>query len=183
MVDEERKKNEEIMKLLEEMIVKSGFFVPENIPELMITLKAGQGLFERVNTRCVFDGSVFLSVAEKKALGLNTRMKYSKHFIEYFKRAAFKTIEPKAALECMHLDAFHRVSRKMHLAKLRGIGVKQVRVAPVGDARDCGKVARMKKVYRIDEVPELPVAGCDSPYCRCIYEAIFPEVDSTNGSF
>jgi hypothetical protein len=46
-----------------------------------------------------FEGDVVLTVKEKKALGLNSRMKYSKKFIEYFEPSVLKSIEPKATLE------------------------------------------------------------------------------------
>jgi hypothetical protein len=175
-VHQEQKKNDEIMSLLEEMVTKSGFFIPEKIPELMARLKDSQRRFGRVNTKPAFDGNVCLSIEEKRALGLNPRMKYSRTFIGCFNPASFKTIEPRRTLECMHLDAFYRVSRKSELLKLKKLGwVKQVKICPVGDADDCDKVKRMKKIYGIDEVPELPIAGCDSQYCRCIYEAIIPE--------
>lgn len=129
--------------------------------------------FGRVNTKDAFDGDVFLTVEEKRALGLNTRMKYSKKFIEYFDPSIFKTIEPKDALECMHLDAFHRVSRNNDLIKFKKLGfIKQIKIVPVGDAFDCKRIKRFTKIYNIEEVPELPVPDCDAPCCRCYYQPI-----------
>ncbi|MFA6213629.1 MAG: hypothetical protein WC714_29605, partial [Candidatus Obscuribacterales bacterium] len=107
-VELERQSNEEIIKLLEASIATSGFFRAEKIPELIANLRGGYIPFGRLNTKIALDDDIFLTVAEKKVLSLNTRMKYSKKFIEYFDPLAFKTIEPKATLECMHLDAFHR---------------------------------------------------------------------------
>jgi|GEM_PF-2190867 len=174
-VELERQYNEEIMNLLEATIATSGFFRAEKIPELMAKLRGASVPFGRTNTSVAFDGDVILTVDEKRALGLNTRMKYSKTFIEYFDASALKTIEPKATPECMHLDAFHRVSRKKELLSLKKLGfVKQVKIVPVGDSRDCKKIKRFKKIYSMEEVPELPVPGCDAPFCRCMYEAIIP---------
>lgn len=175
-VDLERQSNDEVLKILQETIAKSGFFVPEKIPELIARLKDGQILFGRVNSKPTSDGDRNLSVEDKKALGLNPRMKYSAKFIEYFNPASLKSIEPKSTLECMHLDAFHRVSRKKELLKLKKLSwVKQVKIVPVGDAGDCKEVKRLKKSYSINEAPGLPLTGCDSAFCRCGYEAVIPK--------
>lgn len=169
----ERKSNEEVMKLVEAKIVASGLFRAEKIPELVERLKEGVVPFGRINTQVAFDGDVILTVKEKKALGLNTRMKYSKKFIECLETSTLGSIEPKAALEGMHLDAFHRVSRKQELLSFKKLGlVKQVKIVPVGDERDCAKIKRFKKLWQIEEVPELPLPGCNAPYCRCMYEAV-----------
>ncbi|MGD1081975.1 MAG: hypothetical protein ABR881_26960 [Candidatus Sulfotelmatobacter sp.] len=130
-VELERQSNEEVIKLLEAKIAASGFFRAEKIPELIAILKEASIPFGRVNTRVAFEGDVVLTVKEKKALGLNSRMKYSKKFIEYFEPSVLKSIEPKATLECMHLDAFHRVSRKKELLRFKELGfVKEVRIVP-----------------------------------------------------
>lgn len=169
----ERQSNEEVFKKLEASIVKSGLFRAETIPALLAKLEAASVPFGRVNTKMAFDGDTVLTVEEKKALGLNTRMKYSKQFIEYFHPSALKTIEPKATLECLYLDAFHRVSRAKQLLSFKKLGfVKQLRIVPTGDGDDCTRIKRLKKTYSIEEVPELPLPGCKAPFCRCWYEPI-----------
>jgi hypothetical protein len=172
-IELECQSNNQVLELLERNIAASGFFRAEKIRELIATLKEGSIPFGRTNTRVAFDGGPLLTVEEKKALGLNTRMKYSKKFIDYFEPSAFRTIEPKATLECMHLDAFHRVSRQKELLRFKKLGfVKEVEIVPCGDSRDCRKIKRLKKVYRLEEVPELPLPGCNAPYCRCMYVPI-----------
>jgi hypothetical protein len=170
-IDEEQQSNEEIMQLVEAAIFSSGVFKPEKIPYLMTKLRGGFSPFTRVNAKAASDGDVILTVAEKKALGLNTRMKYSKAFIECFDPSAFKRIEPKVFLENIHLDAFHRVSRKNELRRFRKVGVRKVEIIDVGDAGDCSKIKRFRKVHNLDDVPELPLPGCTAPYCRCMYIA------------
>jgi len=167
---------EEVIKLLEASIIASGYFRKEKIPELISIFRKNSDSFGRANTRVVFDGDSFLTVEEKRKLGLNTRMKYSKKFIEYFNPLSFKTIEPKNALECMELDAFYRVSRKKELLNLKKLGfVKKVKIVPVGDVCDCKRIKQFKIIYNIEDVPELPLPGCDAPYCRCSYEAIISD--------
>lgn len=172
-IELERQSQEDILNLLEKNIISSGYFRKEKIPELISLIRTSSVPFGRMNTKIAFDGDSYLTVDEKKNLGLNTRMKYTKKFIEYFDPKSFKSIEPKEFLECMHLDAFHRLSRKNDLKRYKELGfVKKVKIVPVGDCRDCNKIKRLKKIYNIEEVPELPISGCDSPYCRCSYEAI-----------
>ena len=66
-------------------------------------------------------------------------------------------IEPKSTLECMHFDAFHQVSRKNELLKLKKLGfVKKVKIVPDDE---CRRIKRFKKIYNIEEVPELPLTG------------------------
>lgn len=119
MLEAEKQDNDEVMRLLEADIRASGLFRAEKIPELISKLRGGSGPFERVNTKVAFEGEQVLSLEEKRSLGLNTRMKYSKPFIEYFVSTALKTIEPKSVLENMHLSAFHRVARKRDLLNFR----------------------------------------------------------------
>jgi hypothetical protein len=177
MLEAELQDNEEVMKLLEARIIASCFFRAEKIPELVAKIRLGFSPFARLNTKVAFEGNEVLTVEEKKSLGLNTRMKYSKAFIEYFDPTTLRNIEPKALLEDMHLDAFHRVARKRDLLKFRDLGfVKQVKIVPVGDERDCDKIKRFKKIHDIGDVPELPLPGCTAPYCRCMYEPVISEL-------
>ena len=111
-IAKERVFNEGVLNLLESNMIGSGYFKKEKIPVIVELLRRESPPFGRVSTKAAFKGEVFLTVEEKKALGLNTRMKYSKEFIEYFNPACFSDIEPRAELEGMHLDAFHRMSRK-----------------------------------------------------------------------
>lgn len=174
-IEHERQSNEEVLKTFEASIVKSGFFRAETIPELLAKLRASSVPSGRINTKVAFDGETVLTVKEKKALGLNTRMKYSRQFIEYFHPSVLKVIEPKATLECLHLDAFHRVSRAKELQGFKKLGyIKQVKIVPTGDGDDCAKIKRLKKIYSIGEVPELPLPDCDAAFCRCYYEPIIP---------
>ncbi|HXN49997.1 MAG TPA: hypothetical protein VN893_25320 [Bryobacteraceae bacterium] len=174
MVEAERQDHDEVTKLLEASIRASGLFRTEAIPGLVSKLRGGWEPFARVSTRAAFEGDEILSVEEKRALGLNTRMKYSKALIDCFDPRCLSTIEPKSVLEDMHLNAFHRVARKRDLLEIRELGVKQVRIVPLG-GRDCAKIRRLKKIHDIDELPELPLPGCTAPYCLCMYEAIIPK--------
>lgn len=165
----ERQSNEKILNLLETRIKQSGYFRSDKLPELMRKLRAATVPFGRVNTKAAFGREPFLTLQEKKSLGLNPRMKYSKEFIGCFETSVLGSIEPKSVLEHMHVDAFHRVSREKELQRLRELGFKKINILPVGDEGDCGAIKRNKKVFPINEVPELPLPDCDAPFCRCMY--------------
>jgi hypothetical protein len=167
---------DEVMNLLQIAIRDSGIFRDEMIPELMAKLRSESAPFTRVNTRVAFEGDYILSVEEKRALGLNTRMKYSKAFIEYFNPSILKTIEPKSTLENMHLNAVNRVARKRDLRRFKEMGfVKQVRIVPIGDGQDCERIKRFKKIHNLADAPELPLPGSSAPFCLCMYKPILPD--------
>lgn len=148
----ERQFNEDVMRLLERAILNSKLFRTDRVPDLMSKLRGGASPFGRVNTKTAFVGDAHLTPQEKKALGLNTRMKYSRDFIDYFRPESLRAIEPKSALADMHLAAFHSVSRQKDLNKFRKLGfVKQVTIAFAG-GDSCSEVHRLKKTYGLDSV-------------------------------
>ncbi len=173
MERDENEDREETFRLLEQGMRTSSIFLSEKIPMLVRTLRDNAQLLGRTNTKPAFDGEVMLTVQEKSALGLNTRFKYTRTFIDNFDPSKLAGVEPKSMLENMHLAAANCVRSKRELAKLRAHGwVKVVEIEPCHDARDCERVRKAEKVYPIAEVPSLPLNGCDAPYCRCIYLAV-----------
>ena len=142
----------------------------------MSELRRGSVAFGRTNTSSAFGGNPYLSIDEKRTLGLNTRVKYSRAYIEYFHPESFMTIEPKSFLSGIHLDAFHRVSRMRDLQRFEILaGIKRVRLQPDDD---CQVAKALKKTYAIHSVPELPAPGCREPFCRCYFQPIIPGVRS-----
>jgi hypothetical protein len=178
MIAAEEEDNREILKLLEESIRTCGHFRVEMIPALLAKLRDVQGPFVRMDTMSAFAGSQILTIEEKRNLGLNTRMKYTAEYIAHFEINSLKAIEPKSLLECMHLNAFHRVARKRDLQTFRKLGfVDKVKIRPMGDEGDCKKIEQFRKIHSLETVPELPIAGCDAPFCRCWYE---PQIGGTH---
>jgi len=172
-IEHERQFNENVFDLLESKMRSSGYFKGDKIDILLKLIKDNSKPFSRINTKISFEGESLLSVEEKRNLGLNTRMKYSTEFIDCFNQSSFSEIEPKSALECMHLDAFHKMSRKREIEKFKQLGwVKKVRLNP---DNDCCRAKKLKKIYEIDAVPDLPLPNCEEPYCRCFFEAIIPK--------
>jgi hypothetical protein len=78
-----------------------------------------------------------------------------------------------------HPQSLHRTSEgegitdsQPQLIPIKELGfIKQVKIVSLGD---CGKIKRAQKLYNIAEVPELPLPGCNAPFCLCGYEPIIP---------
>jgi hypothetical protein len=165
---EEEKYIEITNKVIEEL-GKSGFFKPEKISfiadKIRNTAAPGRGF------SVTFSGDDLLSVDEKKSLGLNARQKYSREFIDCLTPSGLKHEEPKSIIEDTWYKHFHSVCRKYDILRFKNTGIKKVEIIDCGDERDCSKIKKLKKVWSIDEVPELPLPGCTAKYCRCSYAA------------
>jgi hypothetical protein len=169
----EREADRELLVLLRDNIARSGLFRAEKIDALIHLLHTAYVPFGRLNTRIAFEGSTILTATQKRNLGLNTRRKYSREFIEYFYPESLRTIEPCAALEHMHLDAFHRVSRSKELRKLRKLGF--VKKVTVGADPECAKAQALRGAFALTAPPLLPVPGCTAPFCRCLYVPVLTD--------
>jgi hypothetical protein len=128
--DIERQKNKQILELVEASVIRSGCFRPEKIPQLMLALR-DPPTFAQLNTKASEASNGLLSKEEKQSLGLNTRRRYSREFIEYFEPDALKTIEPITMLSSIQSDAFHRTSRKFTLIRCLSPHIKEIYPHPI----------------------------------------------------
>jgi len=172
MIEEDLRFKARQMELLEVRIRDSGLYRIEKVPELMDKL-SGKVPFARNSNGGGFGGDTFLSLAEKKALGLNTRAKYSHEFIACCEPSMFSAHDPKQFLEGLRIDVFHEASREKDIAKYKSMGfIKRVKINTVSP---CAKVKRLKKVYVLNEAPHLPLPGCDVGHCMCFYSAVIED--------
>ncbi|WP_258181376.1 hypothetical protein [Burkholderia multivorans] len=169
MIREAREAADEVTRLFQARIEASGFFVPEKIPELVSKVRGNIGLFQRSSTDGATRGGEPLSVEEKRALGLNTRMKYTREFIEFFRPEVLPTIEPKSLLAGMQDAVSFEVSRRRTLMRFLRVGGGFVTVEPFGDPDACAAVKRLRRRLPLEEVPELPLPKCDADVCRCTF--------------
>ena len=173
MLAEEESAMRETFALLESRMNASGVFVPEKISVLLSLLRTASQPFSRVNKSVAFQGDTVLTVAEKKALNLNTRMRYTREYLAFFLPERLAGLEPKSLLSDMHLAAFHEVRNRRELAKLKRSGlIRRVGILACDDGRDCTQVRSVRRTFALDEAPALPLPGCDAPYCRCLYTPI-----------
>lgn len=164
---------EEELRLAKQLIKESGLIKEEKIGQLLKALEGSRSPFERLSLKPITDGEPYLTIEEKNKLGLNSRMKYSKQFIDYFRIDALPNIEPKSAINNICLDAWHRAHRQGELDKLKRMGfVSHVKIMSCDDGDDCKQVKKFKGKYPLDRAPELPLKECDATYCRCWYEPV-----------
>lgn len=167
----EREKNKRMFDLTEQSLRECDLIIPEKIPEMMEKLTGGHKAFDRVPNAKAIEGKTSLTVNEKKALGLNTRMKYTHAFLEFFVTEKLAGSEPKSIVSTIILNAFHKASREAELKEFRAHGfIKQVKINCDPDA--CPQVKRLKKIHGIDAVPDLPLAGCKEDLCMCYLSPI-----------
>lgn len=169
MIKEEENKYDSIYNLFNESLVKASFVRKESIPTLLELFKKHSGPGLHFSFDRLFKNDPSISLEDKKKLGLNTRKKYSSRLIEIIVFEELQDRCPKELLEGLYLNAWHKIHRQEELKRMKSVGVKQVRILDCGDERDCKKIKRAKKIFPIDEVPELPIEGCNASYCRCSY--------------
>ena len=158
-----------MQEILEKLLLESQLFHTEKIPLMMAKFRSTQRPFQRMPSHKVLEGKTMLTVDEKKSLGLNTRMKYSHDFIELCQIGRFKDTEPKAALDTILLNAYHRSSRNKTIKELRlKEFVTGVKVVSMG----CSAATKLDKIYALDQVPKLPADSCDEGCCMCYFEPV-----------
>lgn len=172
-ISEEARVIEEELRLAKQLIKESGLIKEEKLDQLLMVLAGSRSPFERLAVKQLTEGEPYLTAEEKKNLGLNSRMKYSKQFIDYFQTDVLPNIEPKSAIENIRLDAWHRAHRQGELDKLKRLGfVSHVKIMSCDDGGDCKQVIKFKGKYPLDNAPELPLKECNATFCRCYYEPV-----------
>lgn len=168
--EQERQENKKYTAIAEQTIAdlkSSGYFKQEALPVLVEKIRTntrpGYGYIDP------FCKENCLTLEEKKALGLNTRQKYARELINALTEKGLVAEKPNDLLKNIWLANFHKISQKYELQHLKDMGLKYVQILDCDDERDCKAVKRCKKRWLIDEVPELPLPGCDAKYCRCEY--------------
>jgi hypothetical protein len=149
-----------------EYLLNSAFFKQDKIPEI---LKRIRDTDEYSNN--IFSYDDCLSLEEKKSLGLETRRKYPREMLDFMTDLGLKHDDPQGIISNIYYQADHKIQRKKELDRLKAAGFKTVKIEDCGDQRDCKAIKRLKKVWPIDEVPELPLPNCKADYCRCTYIA------------
>lgn len=171
-VEQEKQEKEKYTEIAEQTIVNvniSGYFKSEFLP--IIAEKVRKNTIPGYGYTDFFNKEDCLTLEEKKELGLNTRRKYSRELINALTKKGLTAENPNILLENIWLAAFHKVSRKYELQRLKDLGVKYVQILDCNDERDCKAIKKCKKRWLIDEVPELPLPNCNADYCRCSYIA------------
>ena len=122
--------------------------------------------------KVVTEGNL-LSLDQKKELKLNSKKKYGDKYIQTLTEIG---LADKASVDFLinsYYQAFWISSRKFEINKIKKSGITKCRISTCNDERDCEAIKKYgKKVFNIDDVPELPLAECTSDYCRCMIVAV-----------
>jgi hypothetical protein len=78
--------------------------------------------------------------------------------------------DPRQIIPIIYYMNVFSISRKYKLIELRTRGVTKVKIINMGGDLDCEEIKGHEGVYPIDDVPVLPLPGCDAAYCRCDFE-------------
>jgi len=85
-----------------------------------------------------------LSVDEKKALGLNTRLSITKELIDILTPEGIAQTDPKSILERIFYKATFENTREKEIQRLRKIGIKTFMLQPSNSEKDCQWCQSMK---------------------------------------
>jgi hypothetical protein len=115
-----------------------------------------------------------LPVAEKKALGLNTRLSLTREFVAVLNEKGLKSDDPKGIVKNLYYRAVFKKSRTEDLQRIRGIGIKKIKLLSAGGTRDCSWCQSVNdKVFDAsNDMIDLIDKNCTcTSYCRCVIVA------------
>lgn len=114
-----------------------------------------------------------LSVEEKKALGLNTRLAITKELIEVLSAEGLRLENPKAALEEIYNRATITKTRIDNFEKARRIGITKFTLMTAGDGSECSWCRKNSdREFGVD-ILSLMKSNCTcSPYAKCIINSV-----------
>lgn len=153
---ETRERDEALVRLLS----ASTLFKPEKRDVLLQHLRGSDNLHKV---------EPFLSADEKRALGLNTRAKFSTAFVDCLTHAGIAHDDPKRALAVIGHLAFSRAARAHTLRSLRELGFKRLEILDCNDERDCNWIRKNENRFQpvTADIEALIEQNCDAEYCRC----------------
>ena len=153
--------------------------IPDDSPEAL-AIKAklereGNEIYEAVVTdirKCGFFEPALIPELEKRIEGLKTGAKWQvpvKEIKGFLSDLGLQQERPGDILKNIHLQNQNKLWRKRDLAEMKRDGIKKVKISIWDDDGDCPKIQKLKKIWPIDQVPDLPLPGCTAKYCRCEY--------------
>ena len=167
------KKNSELLHLLREQMLDTGYFETEGID--FIINKIGKTDFYVVHPSSIKSKIIyepFLSLDDKKNYGINYRLKVGQDFFNSLSQTGKKLSNPYGQFTIIYHFAHSKIGNKYTLERYRESGVSKAEIKGIDDTRACNRIKTYNKVWSIDEVPELPLIDCDADICRCCYSPV-----------
>ena len=117
------------------------------------------------------DGEL-LTLEEKRALGINTRLKITRQLYEVLTPEGIE-FGPKRVLEPLYLKATFNHNRHREIARMKGLGITQYSPLACGDNADCEwcKSIDGKMISVEVDFVQLINENCTCAYCRCVLQA------------
>jgi hypothetical protein len=156
----------EILSGMMEDIKESGYFKPEKFDHMEKIIPKIGGYFTDP-----FSYNDCLSDEEKKARNINPEFKISREMADCMTEKGLSEKDPRHIVPIIYYINLFGISRKYKLMELRTRGVTKVKIICMGGDLDCEEIKSHTGIYSINDVPALPLPGCDAPYCRCDFEA------------
>jgi hypothetical protein len=158
-------------------IEESGYFKQEKLSHMEKIIPKIGGYFTDP-----FSYNDCLSDEEKAALHINPELKISREMAECMSEKGLAEKDPRHIVPIIYYMNLFAVSRKYKLMELRSRGITKVKIVNMGGDLDCEKIKNHDGgIFSIDEVPHLPLPGCDAAYCRCDFEAYKEELEQVMG--
>ena len=151
-------------------------YLKEEIDKVDFIKRDFQGvvLLHLLGTKNILKEGTKLSVDEKKALGLNTRTSITREFVEVLNEKGLKSDDPKGSVQSLYYRAVFKKSRTEDLQRIRGIGIKKIKLLSAGDERDCSwcKSVNYRAFDSGKDMIDLIEKNCTcTSYCRCVIVA------------
>lgn len=166
------RREDKVRALLSDFLRTSPAFKNESIPGLIARCKKGYQRGGRLNFKEVFDDGEYLTAEQKRKIGLNTRMKFSKYFVSTLSDEGIASADPKQLFKNLYLQASNIIWRESELEDMKDSGIKFVTIMTLDGANGCKCSKKIDgKRFPIDSAPVFPLPNCDSPHCLCSYNA------------
>jgi hypothetical protein len=113
-----------------------------------------------------------LSDEEKAAFHIKPELKISREMADCMSEKGLAEKDPRQIVPIIYYMNFFNISRKYKLMELRTRGVTKVKIVSMGGDLDCEEIkGHAAKIFSLNNVPVLPLPGCNAPYCRCDFDA------------
>jgi hypothetical protein len=148
-------------------IENSGYFKQEKLSYMEKIIPKIGGYFTDP-----FSYNDCLSDEEKAALHINPELKISREMADCMNEKGLSEKDPRHIVPIIYYMNLFSVGRKYKLMELRSRGITKVKIVTMGGDLDCETIKNYDNGgFPIDEVPSLPLPGCNAAYCRCDFEA------------
>jgi hypothetical protein len=152
--------NKDILALFMKFLLDSGRYEEESIYKLV---NKNKGAIAKVIT-----SGKSLELEEKKRLGVNGRKKYGQDYIATLTTRGLDYDASTVFFLSSYNQASGIIGRQYKLAEYKKAGVKRIRISATPEEHACQVIRKYGgRILDIDDVPQLPLPGCDKSYCHC----------------